>query len=319
MANIDIIDAPCGSGKTEYIIRYMNEHPDQSFLYISPLLEMFDRMEGKGRYEGRGVKTLFKTPDHKNSQHTKLESIKQLFKTGENIMSTHALFMMFDDEAIEILKNRNYHLIIDDAISAATVIKTTNGNEDNEEDEVFRDLEQNVKSGDISWLVNHGAAKIDKENYGAIKWVDEYADTEHRYADLERMIKSGAMSQVGDTFLIWHFPTKVLDAFEHITVLTYRFRHSIMRCYLDFNGMSYEHKTVKWKDDLPELTDFSEEIEKGYQWAEYVNIFEDGKLNAIGIRDGKRGFPLSYSWYRKKDNRPSLKILKFRTQKVFLW
>lgn len=311
MANIDIIDAPCGSGKTEYIIQYINAHPEQSFLYISPLLEMFDRIEGKGQYEGRGVQEPFKAPDYKNTQHRKLESLKQLFRAGENIMSTHALFMKLDDEAIEILKDRDYHLIIDEAISAATVIKTTDGSEDNDEDEIFRDLEQSVKQGDISWLVSHGAVKIDKDDYGAIKWIDEYeGEKNHRFADLERMIKSGAMSQVGDTFLIWHFPTKVLDAFTHVTVLTYRFRHSIMRCYLDFNERLYEHKTVVWNNERPELSDFTEDVEKGCRWDKYVNIFEDEKLNAIGVRVGNGGFPLSFSWYGKKGNGPNLKILK---------
>lgn len=292
----------------------MNDHPEQPFLYISPLREMFERLEGKGQYEGRGVKTAFKTPDNKNHLGTKLESIKQLLRAGENIMSTHALFMMFDDEAIEILKGRDYHLIIDEAINAATVIKTaktTAKSEENDEDDIFRDLDQRVRADDINFLVQHGAAKIDADNYGAIKWVDDYDSGEdHRYADLEKMIKSGAMSQVKDTFLIWHFPTKVLAVFKNITVLTYRFRHSIMRCYLDFNEMNYDLKTVVWADNAPQLTDFMEDVERGRQWAKYINIFEDQKLNAIGVREKGKSYPLSYSWYGKPVNKPYLKTLK---------
>lgn len=312
--NIQVIDAPCGSGKTEYIIRYMNDHSEQRFLYISPLREMFDRIEGKGQYEGRGVVAPFRTPDNKNHKHTKLESIKQLLRAGANIMSTHALFMMFDDEAIEILKSRDYHLIIDEAINAATVIKTaktTEKNEENDEDDIFHDLDQRVRADDINFLVQHGAAKIDADNYGAIEWIDDYEGGEdHRYADLEKMIKSGAMSQVKDTFLIWHFPTKVLAVFKNITVLTYRFRHSIMRCYLDFNEMNYDHKTVVWVDNAPQLTDFTEEVETGSQWAKYVNIFEGQKLNAIGVREKGKSYPLSYTWYGKPVNSTDLKTLK---------
>ena len=30
---VTIIDAPCGAGKTEYAIAYMNAHPENSFIF----------------------------------------------------------------------------------------------------------------------------------------------------------------------------------------------------------------------------------------------------------------------------------------------
>lgn len=33
---VTIIDAPCGAGKTEYAIAYMNAHPENSFIHNQP-------------------------------------------------------------------------------------------------------------------------------------------------------------------------------------------------------------------------------------------------------------------------------------------
>ena len=108
--NIQVIDAPCGAGKTEYIIRYINAHPEELFLYIAPLRKMFDRIAGLGEYAGRGAKEIFKTPTYNNPERTLRCGIKQLIRAGENIMSTHQLFMMLDEETIELLQEQNVYI-----------------------------------------------------------------------------------------------------------------------------------------------------------------------------------------------------------------
>ena len=46
---IYILDAVMGTGKTTAAINYMNEHPDQKFIYITPFLEEVSRVKKKCR------------------------------------------------------------------------------------------------------------------------------------------------------------------------------------------------------------------------------------------------------------------------------
>ena len=314
---IQVIDAPCGSGKTEYIIRYMNAHPEELFLYIAPLRKMFDRIAGVGEYVGRGAKEIFKTPTHDNPERTLRGGIKQLIRAGENIMSTHQLFMMFDNETISLLQERNYHLIIDEALNSVSVIKTKVGKTE-EEDEVFKGLEQSVKVDDLRLLLDGGYVTIDYDQKGLVRWIGSSIAKDHRFADLEAMVKSDAIYALEDDFLVWHFPVKAIEAFGKVTVLTYRFDSSEMRAYLQFNRKPYETKTVRWKENEPYLADLTPEVALGLQWAQYIHILENDRLNAVGERLKKKGkFPLSFSWYQDKSSRAAQKTLRDNVTNYF--
>jgi hypothetical protein len=52
-------------------------------------------------------------PDDKDAA-TKMQSLKLNVGTGENVVSTHALFALVDDEAAEAFKRWRYTLIIDE-------------------------------------------------------------------------------------------------------------------------------------------------------------------------------------------------------------
>ena len=296
-----MIDAPCGNGKTEYIIRYLSAHKEKPFLYISPLRKMFDRLKGEGEYEGKGIKgrTLY-TPETGRYNRTKLQSLKEMIGVGVDVMSTHALFLRLDNEAINMFRRYEYELIIDEALDAVTALPTGK-KQDNEEDFVFHELKQQVTDQHLKWLLMHGCISIDTENYNRVVWTDAPSGLEHRYEDVERMIKTGSISYVNGTFLIWSFPISAIEAFENVTILTYRFNSSIFKAYLDFYGKSYEHKTVvRDSYDNLFLTEFSSELEKGPQYADLVNVCDANRLNIIGRRVG-RGFPLSNTWYSHSD------------------
>ena len=314
---IQVIDAPCGAGKTEHIIRYINAHPEELFLYIAPLRKMFDRIAGLGEYAGRGAKEVFKTPTHNNPEGTLRCGIKQLIRAGENIMSTHQLFMMFDEETIALLQEQNYHLIIDEALNSVSVIKAKEKKTE-EEDEVFRGLEQSVKADDLRLLLDGGYVMIDYDQKGLVRWIGSSLATDHRFSDLEAMIKSEAIYALEEKFLVWHFPVKAIEAFEKVTVLTYRFDSSEMRAYLQFNRKSYETKTVRWKDNEPYLADLTPEVALGLQWAPYIHVLENDRLNAVGERLKNRGkFPLLFSWYQDKSSKAAQKTLRDNVTNYF--
>ena len=41
---IQVIDSIMGSGKTTWAINYMNSHPDERFIYVTPRLKEVDRI-----------------------------------------------------------------------------------------------------------------------------------------------------------------------------------------------------------------------------------------------------------------------------------
>ena len=99
MKDIKIIDMPMGEGKTTGLINYMNNHPDNKYLFITPFLDEVERII-------KGCKDLdFAEPDDK---HSKLSDLKNLISNGRNIASTHSLFSMADEELIMLLKSNNY-------------------------------------------------------------------------------------------------------------------------------------------------------------------------------------------------------------------
>ena len=101
----------------------------------------------------------------------------------------------------------------------------------------------------------------------------------------------------------------VLDAFDNITILTYRFRNSLLQGYLQFHGRQYIHKAVVRDPAGNYLVDFDPSIEKGPQYRDKIRICQDFDLNAIGTKvKGTENNPLSATWYRNhKKDFPGLK------------
>jgi len=310
ISEIRIIDAPCGAGKTEYIIQEMNSHHEErSYIYISPLREMFNRLDGEGKYSGRGTISKFYSPENRNREGTKLRDIKDAMEIGVDIKSTHALFLRFDTEAVEIVKSRNYELIIDEDLNAVTVL--SDKNKKGSDEDLFQDLEEPLRISDLNWLLENGNIAVDKENYNQVVWVKDLKEKIHRYQDVEKMVKTGAISLINDSFVIWSFPISILDAFDKITILTYRFNNSILKAYLDFYGRKYTHMTVVRDDGGYRLADFSPDLENGSKYAGLINICDSAKLNAIGIQATARGkHPMSWGWYGDKIHREKITQLQ---------
>ena len=106
---VNVVDSIMGSGKTTAMIRYINESsPDRRFIFCTPYLEQVERI--RANCIGRN----FVEPSDKAV--TKLTSIKLLLRRRQNIATTHALFMLLDNEARELISEGKYTLIVDEAM-----------------------------------------------------------------------------------------------------------------------------------------------------------------------------------------------------------
>ncbi|MEG1544542.1 MAG: hypothetical protein RR382_08475 [Tannerellaceae bacterium] len=258
---VRICDEMMGCGKTSAAIRYMNEHEEQRFIYITPFLNEVRRvMEGcslrgfQEPYELRG---------------SKLNGLNYLLGEKENIVSTHQLFSRYSKETCDLISAGGYTLIMDEVLN------------------VMEPLKQSVS--DLDLLVQSGICSVNPEG-GDITILDaSYHGALHEIVDKAQY---GKLFLYGKTMLFWSYPADVFESFNLVIVLTYLFEASILRYYYDANHVPLEyihvvideigHKFVEGKSNskYPGLVD-------------KIHIVEHKKLNAIGA--GR--FALSSGWF----------------------
>ena len=112
---IDVIDMPMGTGKTNGMIAYMNSHPENKYLFVTPYRTERERIKEYCADLG------FVIPDNR---YSKLTECHEFIMDGKNIATTHALFSLFNADTMELLRQKNYCLIIDEEPDCAFDIFT---------------------------------------------------------------------------------------------------------------------------------------------------------------------------------------------------
>lgn len=267
---INVVDAVCGAGKTSAAINMINNSDNgQKFMYITPYLDEVKRI----------IKSCpnkkFKQPEVYGS---KLEDIKTLLRMGSNIVSTHALFLKFDNEIMDLTQLQGYILVLDEVVDVARQMDEIKGND------LHYLLEYTIQgdNGILKW-------NTDKTYDG--DWLKKYKG----YIDLE------ALYYYDNKAILYLFPVKCFNAFREIYILTYMFEAQVQRCYYDFNKLVYKYYHVN--NNTP-----NEEGTQGYkfvegkepdsaidQFSDLINIVKNVKMNDIGEKETA----LSVSWYNR--------------------
>lgn len=272
---VNIIDSIMGSGKTSSIINYINESDtEKRFLYITPYLTEVQRI-----IESCPSKR-FKQPKNFGS---KLKDIKRLFEHKENIVSTHALFSMFDESIIELAYTNNYTLIMD---------------------EVTNVIEPYAISQQDADTILEKYVTIDPES-GRLIWHDK--DYRGKFEQYKRLCELGCLAFYGDKVLIWLFPVSTFKAFREIYILTYLFDAQPQKYYYDYYGVEYKRMYVRGDSiDNYRITDEPTIAKPILDYSELIHILDNQKLNDIGEFNGA----LSKSWYMRHCEDSLIKQLK---------
>ena len=288
---ITIVDSICGSGKTSWAIQEMNKNLNQKYIYITPYLDEVDRVvkECDDRY--------FYKPDEKLGQGKKMNHFIKMLKEGCNIVSTHALFRDVSRDTIELIKENNYTLILD---------------------EVMNIIEQiDIDNDDLQMLLNDNIIYIE-EGSNKILWNPDKLNYKGKFKNIKNSILQGDVYYVRGSVVMWSFPVKTFEYFDDIYILTYLFKGQLQRAYYDMYNISYEYKSVQYVG-----TEGWGSLEKRvYELVEYkdadktelrklINIYNNKKKNMIGDKKGKEN-PLSAGWFaRQVENKTDrLTILK---------
>lgn len=250
--NITVIDSIMGSGKTSWAIQYMGEaSPLEKFIYITPYLDEVKRIK-------ENTKREFFEPNNRNSEGSKMRSLKELIADGKDIVSTHSLFQTADDELLELLTDSGYTFILDEVMDVIEKAKVTE-----------RDIRDLKALGHIEITDNR------------VIWQCVDYDVNAKYADIMKLARAGNLFYHRGKFLIWAFPPSIFEAFSEVYVMTYLFRGQIQRYYFDLYGFDYEFNAVKKEGDKYVLTDYDVKNEGRRELYELINVYE-GNKNKLG-------------------------------------
>lgn len=274
---VTVVDARMGRGKSSAAIRYMNQHKGtKRFLYVTPYLDEVGRICECCNFD---------QPD--SDCMTKSAELKRQLRIGHNIAATHALFFLMDDEALDLVREKHYSLIIDESI------------------QVIERL--NVTSNDFQLIVNQLATEQDD---GRLEWRDK--DYAGRFHDYKEMADTGSLFRL-DSAIFEILNPALLLAFDEVFMMTYLFDGQYQKGYLDFFGFHYniigielDEAGFRFSDrpDAPPPMDYSQ----------LIRIVDDPKLNMIGDSH----YALSKAWYdRRGYDHPDIRKLRNGLKKYF--
>ncbi|WP_049867645.1 DEAD/DEAH box helicase family protein [Paenibacillus sp. D9] len=282
MTTVNVIDAPCGYGKTSWAIQYMNSVPldEYKFIYVTPYLEEVSRVK-------EAVTSRIFYEPHNELGDTKLDDLHRLLREGKNICTTHNLFMRADVYTRKLLQANNYFLILDEVLN------------------VIKQVE--LKKNDLELLKNAGAISIEEGDNGLeyIQWNEDISH-DSRFNDIKRMALSNSLLHYQNSALIWSFPVEIFNLFEQVYILTYLFKGQLQRYYFDLYQIRYKYLSVVFSGGDYELVpyEYREKLNKTIL-ADNITIYE-GNLNDIGNKSST----LSYSWFGNAKNKKEFEKLK---------
>ena len=268
-----------GMGKTSAMINMINESKnDDRFLYITPYLSEVNRIIKSC------PKKNFKEPE---SYGSKLNGIKYLFEKGVNIVSTHSLFSLFDDEIIELAYANNYTLVMDEVVDVIEPLPITRNDLDTIM-EKFAHIEENHR---LVW---------------------DYRNYKGKFDEYKRLCDLGCMGVYNNNVILWLFPVKTFEAFRTTYILTYLFQAQTQKYYYDYYGIEYKYWYVTKEDGNYKLTN-EELVYSHIDYNNLIHICDNSKINQIGDPSSS----LSKSWYERSVKNGLLQQLKYNCINYF--
>lgn len=267
---VKIYDAIMGSGKTHDAIERMKSYIDigQKFIYITPFLGEIDRVK-----KSLGSDKIFAPLNYKETGSAKYsvdenvidengnidlnaeKSYKYLNKRsqflkmaglGENLISTHALFMSLKKEDFSLFQD--YVLILDEVITPLKVMR--------------------VGAKDIQILQNEELVIINQKT-NEVKFIsDEYNDSAFRV--VKTLCNNNTVFYLDKYFFVWVFPIEIFKDFKEVQILTYLFEGSLLSAYFKIYGFEYE---IIKKDSLEQLIEYKQ----------LLNIYEGRSNNVLSL------------------------------------
>ena len=267
---VEILDSMMGSGKTSGIIGWIESHPNEKYIYVSPLLT---EVEDGGRLHQNLKTVAFESP--KNTDSTKAEDMLRLLKDGANISCTHSLYLGMTQEHFKYIQSNNYIVIIDEEI------------------DVIGGFTYYSRS-DLDWLVDQKVITVCPKD-GMVTWVGDRSkiDDKHKYKLFISYSDAKALyaSKRSEGMMVTQLPVKLFESAKRVIILTYMFKGNILDSFLQLKGF--------------EVKDFTE-VAVDYVSKDLMRSL----ITLVEPNKGMRSLGLSSSWYKsEKANRKNLAVV----------
>ncbi|NMM52935.1 DEAD/DEAH box helicase family protein [Paenibacillus aquistagni] len=290
MTTINVIDAPCGYGKTSWAIQYMNDMSVEShrFIYVTPFLEEVTRIQQSVHSR------KFHDPESIKGE-TKLVDLHRLLGQGKDIATTHALFQKANAETKELIRINNYTLILDEVMNVIEQIP--------------------LKKNDLDLLIEAHVIDYEVNDKGLtyIKWNEDKVDYDTEYNHIKQMALANNLMYCDSSALIWNLPCDIFLMFKDVFILTYLFKGQFQRYYYDLHGILYRYLSVVKDQHEYSLVPYQNRlIHDKTVLNKLVSIYE-GQLNAIGDKRNA----LSTSWFEKPSNKAFVATLQRNTYNFY--
>lgn len=279
---IKVVDAIMGSGKTCAAINFMNEHPNQRFVYITPFLDEATRI-------ATACPALhFVEPTEKNPRtgFSKVKDTQHHISYGRNIASTHQAFLSYSEDLLRMIREQHYTLMIDESVNVLEkVVERT------------ADMQMAIDSGYI--VEENGTYRLAKEDYDG-KWLN----------DTVKMLESHELNKINtpdgdEEMFYWTFPVDLLMSFENVIIMTYMFNGYDMYYHLRIRKLPFSYIGIR-RDGNEYHFDPNGTYIPSYvgHIHDMIDICQHKKLNWVGNSHNA----LSMSWF--KNNPDKVKRLK---------
>lgn len=281
-ATVNVVDSIMGSGKTTAMIRYINESPpDRRFIFCTPYLEQVSRVISS--CPGRG----FVAPD--DQLMPKAANIKTLLAANLNIATTHALFMLLDDEARELIYDGNYTLIIDETMDIFGAADIT----PYDAMVVTREYCSEDEDGLLHWEIPEYAGKFDV---------------------YRQEIEAGVIYRGSQSSLLRMAKIATFEAFQEVFLLTYLFDGQLHKAYFQMHGWTFNMWFVE--GNTPETYRLTQELQPSRP-IDYGSLI-DIRHHFRGEQLQTNGTAFSLNWYKWNcPDKDQFKILRKHMSSFF--
>lgn len=221
---VEILDSIMGSHKTNGIIKWMDENPDERYMYVSPLLSEVDE---KSRLQTDLKYITFESPES-SGDVPKSEDLLEKLKCGVNICCTHALYLLMDKRHLEEINKHGYIVIIDEELG---VIESFDKYSADDVDLLLRDNNISISPTD-----------------GMISWIGLPVGNECQYRPFANLCNSKALYAVkrktkktdkddDGKLMVTQLPIELFTSAKRVIIMTYMFEKNILDCFLKLKGI----------------------------------------------------------------------------------
>ena len=266
-----------GRGKSTAAIHYINKNRKaKRFLYVTPYLKEVARVRDECGIE---------EPTDEDGI-SKLSRLRSFLRDGKSVSTTHSLYELMDDDMLETVREKQYTLIIDEAVSAIDKAAIT--------------------SPDRKILETLTTVSDD----GLVRWNDqEYTG---KFTDYKNMADRSTLYRVENT-LVNTFNTGLITAFVEVFQLTYLFRGSSLQAYLECFGIPYEIWGIEDTENGPEFRP-GDDVPPPVDLRPLIHLIDKKSMNDIG----EPYHALAKSWYERHPyHDPEMMQLRKNMQNFF--